>query len=95
MKVKHVSSVKHFTSECTFIYKISTSRTVSWLPLCSNFNYTSVGYISRSALPNSMPSFKIQKMSTKQKVMQNCLPLSLFVAIKFVIHIGFIYITTD
>ena len=49
--------------------KISTSRTVSWLPLCSNFNYTSVGYISRRALPNSMPSFKIQKMSTKQKVM--------------------------
>ena len=64
--------------------EISTSRKVAWLQLSSTFNFRSVGYISRKALPNLQPSFKAQRSSVNRKVLWNRLPQSLFV-IRFVI----------
>ena len=45
------------------------SRKFAWLPLCYTFNSSSVGYISRKALPNSPPSFKVERSSINRKLL--------------------------
>lgn len=64
--------------------EISISGKVALMPLCSSFYFSSVRYISRKALPNSPPLFKVQRSSVNRKELWNRLPLSLFILIRFV-----------
>ena len=49
--------------------KKSKSRKDTWLPLCSTFKSSSVGYISRKTLPNSPLSYKTHRLSINQKLL--------------------------
>lgn len=58
MKVTDIPFIKDLINEFSFFYRNNKSRKVTWLPLCFTFSSSSIGCVSREALPNSLPLFK-------------------------------------
>ena len=68
MKVTDIPFIKDLINEFSFFYRNNKSRKVTWLPLCSTFSSSSIGCVSREALPNSLPLFKELAINSKRIV---------------------------